>query len=60
MIYTANVDCPEKCQVPEGFTMHDFPRPRHAWRDVIICPHAECGRCFLLVKEPHESNEKAR
>lgn len=46
------IDCEEHCEVPEGVTMTEVPRPRHAWSDIIHCPW--CPRSFLWHREERE------
>lgn len=48
------IDCAERCEVPEGRTLADVPPPRHAWADVLRCPHEGCGRAFLIVPSEQE------
>lgn len=43
------IECPMQCDVPEGRRLHPVPRPRHVWRDVIVCQNEGCGRAFLVV-----------
>jgi hypothetical protein len=42
------IECSLKCAVPDGVKMTEVPRPRHNWGDVLVCPHDECGRAFLV------------
>ena len=44
--YVGHVDCDERCEVPKGMKLFPIPRPRHAWGDVIVCPH--CGAAFMM------------
>lgn len=46
------IDCPEKCEVPEGAVMTQVARPRLAWSDVLRCPNEGCGFAFLIEKKP--------
>jgi hypothetical protein len=41
------LDCPQRCEIPPGFTLTELPAPRHAWGDVHRCPNGGCGRTFL-------------
>lgn len=50
------IDCPEKCDVPEGATLTLVPKPRHVWSDVVVCPNEDCGRAFLI--ERGEQNQE--
>lgn len=49
LVGPCQIDCPEKCDVPEGCVLHPVPRPRHKWDDVLVCPNEGCGRAFLSV-----------
>lgn len=48
------IDCDERCTVPEGATLTLVPVPRHAWADVFVCPNTRedgttpCGRAFFV------------
>lgn len=46
------MDCPNECDVPEGFTLFEVPVPRHNWGDVVACPHDDCGRALLITDNP--------
>ena len=46
------IDCPESCEVPAGASLAEVPRPRHAWNDVLCCPHEGCDKAFLVVRKP--------
>lgn len=41
--------CDLDCDVPEGLTLTAIPRPRHAWGDVLRCPH--CEAAWLIVPD---------
>jgi len=51
------IPCDQGCEVPVGTTLALVPVPRHAWDDVIVCPHTRddgetpCGRAFLVVND---------
>ena len=47
------IDCPLECNVPEGMTLGVVPRPRHAWKDILPCPHVEdgCELTFIIVRK---------
>ena len=42
--------CPNRCEFPEG-RYRIMPRPRHAWGDVLRCPHTDdgCELAFMVV-----------
>ena len=45
------LDCPHKCDVPEGIELRPVPPARHAWSDVIVCPYTdECGLTYLVFR----------
>lgn len=46
--------CPLKCDVPEDVVMSEVPVPRHAWGDMLVCPHVDepCGLAFLVAEAP--------
>lgn len=44
------IDCDEGCEIPPGVRLVRVPRPRHAWRDVLVCPH--CGDAFFRLPSP--------
>lgn len=46
----ATIGCARSCEVPEGSTLTPVPTPRHAWSDVIVCPHEDCGAAFLVTR----------
>lgn len=46
------IECPQKCDVPEGFELTETPPTRHAWSDVISCPKDDCQRTLLITKRP--------
>ncbi|MEU1853955.1 hypothetical protein ABZ499_33030 [Streptomyces sp. NPDC019990] len=43
------LDCAEQCLIPDGVTLHEVPRPRHAWGDVYNCPNDGCERSFMTT-----------
>jgi len=43
--------CERHCEVPKDMVVTGpVPRPRHAWTDVIVCPH--CERAWLVLERP--------
>jgi hypothetical protein len=42
------ISCGNACEVPAGVRLAEVPVPRHAWGDVVVCPH-DCGRAFLIM-----------
>lgn len=60
------LDCPHKCEfrdvLPPGVkAIEPIPVPRHAWGDVIVCPHG-CGRAWLVRREkvnPQDGGKEA-
>ena len=50
IIGPCQIDCREKCEFPAGLVAVEVPRPRHAWGDVLCCPH--CDKAFLILKRP--------
>lgn len=52
------IDCQQSCEVPKGQTLSEVPRPRHAWPDILCCPHGGCGRAFLVVPQPKNNEPK--
>lgn len=47
-----HITCPEQCDVPDGVTLREVPRPRHAWGDVFNCPNDDCDRSFMVTGQP--------
>lgn len=45
------IECPLKCEVPEGVIIGMVPQPRHNWSDVVHCPNDDCGRHFLVMEQ---------
>lgn len=43
------IECPEKCDVPDGVTIGMVPVPRHNWGDVVVCPNDGCERAFIVT-----------
>jgi hypothetical protein len=43
---TDQIDCAERCTIPEGKQFVRVPTPRHKWNDILRCPN--CGDCFLI------------
>jgi len=52
--------CPLACDVPAGVKMSMVPPPRHNWADVLHCPNEDCGRHFLVLREPDGAFEGLR
>lgn len=49
----AEIDCPERCIVPEGYIITEMPPSRHAWADVALCPNADvCDRTLMFAIDP--------
>lgn len=46
------IDCPLKCEVPDGVRLSEVPRPRHKWPGLIHCVNGECTKSFLVEKLP--------
>lgn len=44
--YAIKIDCAEQCDVPAGKVMTKVPTSRHAWTDIMTCPH--CKQSFLI------------
>ena len=44
--YVGHIDCDLRCEVPAGKKLFPVPKPRHAWGDIIVCPH--CDAAFLV------------
>lgn len=55
--HTGNIDCEQSCEIPEGIGLIDVPRPRHAWGDVLLCPHDGCERAFMKTDIDGEEEE---
>lgn len=52
---TDRIDCPEQCDIPDGVTLVEVPRPRHAWSDVLHCPNDGCQRSFMVRQQDDEA-----
>ncbi|GAA3384424.1 hypothetical protein [Streptomyces racemochromogenes] len=48
-----HIDCIEQCEIPDGADLHEIPRPRNSWPDILNCPNQGCGKSFLLIEEPN-------
>lgn len=47
---TKEIDCAEKCVIPDGVTLHETPPPRHNWSDMVGCPNEGCEQWFLVTQ----------
>lgn len=54
LVGPCNIECRQRCEVPAGAVLVPVPRPRHAWGDVLVCPHEGCDKAFWIWPEPNK------